>query len=68
LRRTTPANLQKMVKLFTENSAMLQGTFKGLLDKLASIKTDTEFNFDLYDQNSAIVHDIEIGEDIKKAL
>lgn len=66
LRRTTPANLQKMVELFTENSAMLQGTFKGLLDKLASIKMDTEFNFDLYDQNSAIVHDIEIGEDIKK--
>lgn len=62
----TRENFQRTEKFFMEHSGMIPETLKNLIDKLTGIKKDKEFNFDFFDQDTAVLHDIEIGEDIVK--
>jgi|Deesub1362A_J573_1020465.scaffolds.fasta_scaffold00004_279 hypothetical protein len=64
LTEMTSESFQKMVEIFTRHSSMVPDTLKNLIDKLSSIKEDTVFDFDVLLDNEAVVHDIEIDEDI----
>jgi hypothetical protein len=55
---------EKIVTMLSEESSVVPNSLKNIIDKLGSIKGDGSFKFDMTFQESAVVHDIEIGEDI----
>lgn len=55
---------EKTVRLFTENSSMIPDTLKNMIDKLSSTKKNKDFNFDMMFKNTAVVHDIELDQDV----
>jgi hypothetical protein len=62
----TPENFQRIIESFTEYSTMIPDTLKMLMDKLADIKEQSGVETGFFIGNAAVVHDIEIGEDIMK--
>ena len=62
----TPESFQKIAGLFTEHASFIPTTLKNLIDKLASIKQVKTSYFDFFYQQSAVLDDIEIGDDVIK--
>ncbi len=66
IKEMTPEGFQRLAGIFTDHSSLIPDTLKNLIDKLTAIKKGSKFEFDLFDQANAVVHDIELGEDIMR--
>ena len=66
IKEMTAGSFQKLAGIFTDHSSLIPETLKNLVDKLTAIKKGSKFDFDLFDRANAVVHDIELGEDIMK--
>lgn len=62
----TSEDFEKIADFFSKHTSMIPETLKNLIDKLASVKKDGGFSFDLLNKHTAVVHDIEISEDLMK--
>ncbi|MBI5846889.1 MAG: HEAT repeat domain-containing protein [Nitrospirae bacterium] len=62
----TPEGFEKIAELLTENSSIIPTTLKNLIDKLSSIKKDNRGHFDFFSTNAAVLHDIELGDEVMK--
>ena len=60
----TIESFQKVADLFTEHASLIPTTLKNLIDKLASIKQMKTSHFDFFYQQSAVLDDIEISDDV----
>jgi hypothetical protein len=63
LRTLTPENMKDIVSFFTKNNSLMPDSLKNVIYKLSSIK-HPDFRFDMSFGGKAIVHDIELGEDL----
>jgi hypothetical protein len=59
-----PENFRKMSDFFSRQKSMIPDTLKNVVDKLSSIKTEKSFNFDMLYTDRAVVHDIELGDEV----
>jgi hypothetical protein len=64
LRDMTADGFEQIVRIFAEHDSMVPDTLKNVIDKLTSIKADASFGFDMLYHDSAVVHDIELGEEL----
>ncbi len=62
----TPENFEKIAELLTENSSIIPVTLKNLIDKLSSIKKEKLGHFDFFYNDTAVLHDIELGDEVIK--
>ena len=62
----TPEGFEKMAELLTENSSIIPTTLKNLIDKLSSIKKGKMGHFDFFCNDTAVLHDIELGDEVIK--
>ena len=62
----TPEAFEKIVELLTENSSIIPTTLKNLIDKLSSIKKGKMGHFDFFYNDTAVLHDIELGDEVFK--
>ncbi len=62
----TPENFEKIAELLTENSSIIPTTLKNLIDKLSSIKKGKMGHFDFFYNDTAVLHDIELGDEVIK--
>jgi hypothetical protein len=60
----TPEGFEKIAELLTENSSIIPVTLKNLIDKLSSIKKKKAEHFDFFSANTAVLHDIELGDEL----
>ncbi len=60
----TIESFQKVAELLTEQASFIPPTLKNLIDKLASIKQMKTSYFDFFYQQSAVLDDIEISDDV----
>lgn len=60
----TPEAFEKIAELFTEHSSIIPTTLKNLIDKLSTIKKTETFCFDFFCNDTAVLDDIELGEDV----
>jgi len=60
----TIESFQKVAGLFTEQASFIPSTLKNLIDKLAAIKQRKTSYFDFFYQQSAVLDDIEVGDDV----
>lgn len=56
----------KIVTLLTSHASLIPDTLKNLLDKLSAIKQEKKEMFDFFYQKSAVLDDIDLGEDVLK--
>ncbi|MBI5076711.1 MAG: HEAT repeat domain-containing protein [Nitrospirae bacterium] len=62
----TPEGFEKIAELLTENSSIIPVTLKNLIDKLSSIKEGKRGHFDFFYNDTAVLHDIELGDEVIK--
>ena len=62
----TSESFQKIADLLTEHASLIPTTLKNLIDKLSSIKQVKTSYFDFLGSNSAVLDDIELGDDVIK--
>ena len=62
----TPEGFEKIAELLTENSSIIPTTLKNLIDKLSSIKKGKMGHFDFFYNDTAVLHDIELGDEVIK--
>ena len=62
----TSESFQKIAELLTEHASLIPTTLKNLIDKLSSIKQVKTSYFDFLGSNSAVLDDIELGDDVIK--
>jgi hypothetical protein len=62
----TPESFEKIAELFTENSSLVPTTLKNLMDKLSSVRKGKMGNFDFFLNDTAVLHDIELGDEVIK--
>jgi hypothetical protein len=60
----SPESFQKVAELFTEHDSFIPVNMKNLIDKLASIKQTKTSYFDFFYQQSAVLDDIELGDEV----
>jgi hypothetical protein len=65
LSELTPDSFHSIVKFFNEFSSSMPSTLKKVIEKLSVTKVDKGFEFDNMTGNTAIVHDIEISDNMK---
>ncbi len=62
----TAEGFEKIAELLTENSSIIPTTLKNLIDKLSSIKQGDMGHFDFFYNDTAVLHDIELGDEVFK--
>lgn len=62
----SPEAFEKIAELLTENSSIIPTTLKNLIDKLSSIKKGKMGHFDFFYNDTAVLHDIELGDEVFK--
>ncbi len=62
----TAEGFEKIAELLTENSSIIPTTLKNLIDKLSSIKKGNMGHFDFFYNDTAVLHDIELGDEVLK--
>jgi len=62
----TPENFEKLAELLSENSSIIPATLKNLIDKFSSIKKEKPGHFDFFYNDTAVLHDIELGDEVIK--
>ncbi len=60
----TIESFQKVADLLTKHASFIPSTLKNLIDKLAAIKQMKTSHFDFFYQQSAVLDDIEISDDV----
>lgn len=62
----TPEAFDRIAELLTRNSSIIPTALKNLIDKLSSIKKVKMGHFDFFYHDTAVLHDIELGDDVFK--
>jgi len=62
----TPEAFEKIAGLFTDHASLIPTTLKNLIEKLSSVKQMKTSYFDFFYQETGVLHDIELGEDVIK--
>lgn len=62
----TSEGFEKITELLTENSSIIPTTLKNLIDKLSSVRKGKIGKFDFFCNDTAVLHDIELGDEVFK--
>ena len=62
----TPESFEKIAELLTEHSSIIPTTLKNLMDKLSSVRKGKTGNFDFFLNDTAVLHDIDLGDEVIK--
>ncbi|GAB4387810.1 MAG: hypothetical protein Kow0025_03480 [Thermodesulfovibrionales bacterium] len=62
----TSGDFQRVAEFFTRHSSMIPETLRNVVDRLAAIRNDRKFGFDVLLGRKAVVDDIELDENIMR--
>jgi HEAT repeat protein len=62
----TREGFERLVTAFAEHGSAVPETLKNLIDKLSTTPSSSRFSFDIKYAHSAVLHDIELDEDVLK--
>ena len=66
VREMTPEKFDRVAALFSEQASQIPAALKNLMEKLSSVRMTNTSNFDFFYNKTAVLHDIELGDDVIK--